>query len=169
MALVVEDGTGLSDAQTYATVDYIKTYTRTRGISFPTANNEIERLLILAMDALRGLDYKGERATREQALDWPRIDVEIDGYEYASTEIPRELIELQCIYAIELYKGVDLLPTVSGNTSGPIIGRTVEGISTQYAESGRANIRPIVERARPLLRKLLRGGGGENTIRLIRA
>lgn len=166
MALIVEDGTGKSDAQTYASVSQLQTYATGRRASLPNSTLDREALLLKAMDAMQGLDYVGSRATKSQALDWPRRGVRIDSFEYASTEIPKQLLDAQCALAIEA-QTTDLLPTIGANAAGAVISRTVGPITTTYADSGRASNRPTVEKAKAHLRPLLRSGG--NNIRLVRA
>lgn len=166
MALVIEDGTGKADAQTFASVDYLKAYAKARGITIPTVPADLESMLMLGMDAMRDLDYVGSKATKAQALPFPRTGVKIDDFEYASTELPSLLLDGQCALAIESKK-TDLLPTIAANSSGGVIEKTVGEITLRYADSGRASTRPIVEKAKVHLRKLLRSGG--NTLRVSRA
>lgn len=159
MALVIEDGSGLNNAQSYASVEALKEFAKRRGLTVPQGNSECEALLTLAWDAMLGLDYVGVRATKEQAGDFPRDGVEIDGFRYGRTELPTQLSDTQCALAIEAQK-TDLLPTLPANSSGAVVEKSVGPITIRYAESGRSTNRPIVEKARAYLRKLLRNGGG---------
>lgn len=164
MALEIEDGTGKSNAQSYASVQNLKDHAARRRLTIPTSNPDLEGLLIKAMDAMRGLDYVGSKATKAQALDWPRCGVKVNGFYFGSNEIPPALIEAQCALAVEAQK-TDLLPTTSANASGGMIERTVGPITKRW-EGGRRSTRPIVEKAKAYLSELLRGGG--SNIRLIR-
>lgn len=155
MALVVEDGTGLTDAQTFATAAQLKTFAAARGQSVPSSQSELEVLLMKAADAMRGLPYKGDRVSKTQALDWPRSGVCIDGFDYASTEIPAELVNAQCALAIES-QSTDLLPTRGANLSGAVLQETVGPVSVTYADTGEIRNTPLVQRARVFLAKVLR-------------
>lgn len=165
MALVVEDGTGLETAQTYATVTQLKSFAAARGLSVPSAQGDCEVLLVKAADAMRGLAYKGERVSKAQAMDFPRSGVCIDGFSYASTEIPIEVVHGQCALAIEA-QTTDLLPTAAASAYGPVIQETVGPVSTTYAESGVSRSTPLVQKARIFLAKVLSHGG--NTMAIIR-
>lgn len=165
MALIVETGAGLSNAQTYATVTQLKAFAAARGLSVPSAQSECEVLLVKAADAMRGLAYKGDRVSRSQAMDFPRSGVCIDGFSYASTEIPIEVVHGQCALAIEA-QTTDLLPTAAASAYGPVIQETVGPVSTTYAESGVSRSTPLVQKARIFLAKALSHGG--NTMAIIR-
>lgn len=166
MAIEVEDGSGNADAQSYASVEYFKAYAKRRGLTVPGSNPDCEALLAIAWDAMLGLDYVGTRATKAQAGDFPRDNVSIDGFSFERSEIPPQLLNAQCALAIEAQR-TDLMPTIAANSAGPLISSTVGPITRTYANSGRASTRPIVEKAKAHLGKLLRSGG--NNIRLVRA
>lgn len=165
MALIVETGDGLSNAQTYATVAQLKAFATARGLSVPSAQNDCEVLLVKAADAMRGLAYKGERVRKTQALDFPRSGVCIDGFDYDSTEIPVEVVHGQCALAIEA-QTTDLLPTAAASAYGPVIEETVGPVSVSYAESGISRSTPLVQKARVFLGKVLRYG--DNTLAIVR-
>lgn len=80
MSLIVEDGTGKADAESYISVIDADTYHSNRGnadwASLSTA--EKEQLLRAATDymvAVYRLRWDGYRYINTQALDWPRIYV----------------------------------------------------------------------------------------------
>lgn len=168
MALVVEDGIGRSDARSYASVAYLVAYAKARGITLPDGLPDKEIMLVTGWDAMLGLDYKGERATRDQAGDFPRFDICVDGFAYASTELPPLLLDGQCALAVAS-RTTDLQPTFAPNATGAVIEKTVGPITTRYADAGRGNTTPIVVKANAFLRKLLRSGGGTSSIRVERA
>lgn len=158
MALVIETGAGFPNAQSYVDVETLKAYAKARGETLPTGESALDALLLRAMDFLYGLDFIGTRCTKEQALDWPRYDVMIDGFGYLQTELPRELIFAQCALAIEASKA-DLMPTIVANAPGPKISQSVGPISIAYANPGRVNRLPAVSKAQALLGKIIRHGG----------
>lgn len=158
MALELEDGTGKSNAQSYASVAVLKAYARLRGATLPAGDTECERLLIKAMDRMNGLNYIGERCTKEQALDWPRYNVCIDGFGFESTDLPRQLEQAQCAFAIEALS-TDLMPTTQANAPGSVVEETVGPVTLRYSNDGRRNSVPAVAKAEALLRVLLRRNG----------
>lgn len=79
MALTVEDGTGLPDAEAYISVTDADAYFTARGNTAwaaltAEAKEQALRRACDYMGAVYGLRWKSERTTTAQALDWPRVD-----------------------------------------------------------------------------------------------
>jgi hypothetical protein len=98
MALVVEDGTGKADAESYLSVADCDTYHTKHGDSSDwsgasTADKEEAlRMGTQYLDAIYNALWIGTRANETQALDWPRSDAEdYDGFIIGSTSIPQAL------------------------------------------------------------------------------
>ena len=160
MALIVEDGSGKADAQTYASVADLRAYAQIRGITVPTEDADCEQLLVKAMDRMeaeRG-SYQGDRLKRTQALSLPRVGMYVDGWYVPSNEIPRNAIYAQCAFACEA-QTLDLLPTTEANAPGPVIQETVGPITTAYANPSSVRRTPAVAKAETLLRTLLKRSG----------
>jgi hypothetical protein len=104
-------------------------------------------------------NYVGERRTKGQALQWPRIWAEVECWPIRSDEIPRQLVQAQCALAIEAAAGTDLLPTVQANAPGAVLEQTVDVITTVYANPGSVQRVPAVAKADALLRTLLKRSG----------
>lgn len=92
---VVEDGTGLSDANSYLSEAGADQYFDNHGA--PTAwsslaqaaKEEALRLGTQYLDAVYGARWKGERVLATQALDWPRNNVaDRDGFAVEDDEVP---------------------------------------------------------------------------------
>lgn len=102
MALIVENGTEVAGANTYASDAEFIAYAAARGktIASTATNREIQ--LIKAMDYIEGhrAKFKGTKNNQLQALQWPRYNVVIDTYYLDSDEIPQELKEAQMEAAI---------------------------------------------------------------------
>lgn len=101
MALIVEDGHGLSNAQSYCSVDYANAYHNTHYHIAWDAVTDKEAALINATDYInkhcKDL-WTGLRRTKSQTLDWPRLWVpkkntphNVIVY-YANNKIPIELV-----------------------------------------------------------------------------
>ena len=91
MALIVEDGTGKADAESYISVANADTYHANRGnTTWATlTTDEKEQALRRATDYLLEvyrLKWKGSRVNDIQALDHPRSFMERDDGEYLSYE-----------------------------------------------------------------------------------
>lgn len=101
MALIVEDGSIVPGAETYATAAELVTYAAKRNLTIPSTTAEQEVLLIKAMDYLEGFDYKGVRSyPRDQSQPWPRYGAYVNDYMIYSDEIPQNLKNAQMEAAI---------------------------------------------------------------------
>jgi hypothetical protein len=96
MALIVEDGTGLANANSYVSEAECTAYLAARG---KTIAGTKEVAIIKAMDFMRQKyrgRWQGIKKTDAQALDWPRYDVLVDGYSVLSTIVPVEVKNACC-------------------------------------------------------------------------
>lgn len=164
MSLVIEDGTGKANAESYASVAQLRAAALAIGATVPSKESDCEILLRKAMRLmLRGDDYIGSRAYRVQALDWPRVGVVINRFGYAASELPPQLIDAQCIYAIES-QSTNLLPTIQANSQGSVVEQTVGPITTRYAPGAMQNATPIVSAATRVMAPLLRAGASATAV-----
>ena len=96
MPIVVEDGTGLPDANAYASEDDFDTYTEDRGYAVVVGDTEAALIRgTAALESMYGLRWPGERTHgRDQGLGWPRTGAtDIDDNVILDDEIPVEVIE----------------------------------------------------------------------------
>ncbi|AMG36252.1 DnaT-like ssDNA-binding protein [Achromobacter xylosoxidans] len=129
MPLIVEDGTGLPNADSYVSVADCQTYAAAHGLAFAGEQAALEAALRNATLYLDGeYTYRGERATDTQALEWPRTVV---------TGVPREVVSACCELAARALKG-PLWQDVSSTTAGAAIEKTVGPITTKYASAAGA-------------------------------
>ena len=157
MAIVVEDGTGVVDANSYISVDEVKAFAALRGIALPAADGDIEILLIKAMDFIESYrdEFKGVKTVSDQSLQWPRIGVQVDGYDISEAVIPKVLKDAQCQLATDA-NTQDLMPTGTGRE---VIGEKVDVIEVTYATTGNTTVSPDFVKAKALLSPLLSTGG----------
>jgi hypothetical protein len=147
MALIVEDGTAKTDAESYIGVTDANTYHANRGNTTWTAltDEQCEQALRKATDYMTQvyrLRWKGYRVTATQALDWPRSMVErpdfaytsvngyttIDGmYYFPSDEVPVE-VQRACAELALIASTTDLNPSISRRT----IREKVDVIEVEY-------------------------------------
>lgn len=164
MALVVEDGTGKSDAESYVSVDACGAYATLQGLEFSTLPaDDAEAALRRAtrwLDARYRTRFPGRRVNgRSQALEWPRTDAwtsECPPELIADDEIPAEIVKACCEAAIrELAEAGSLNPDFQ---PGSIIKRDKVGdVETEFKETASANpYRPIVGVIDDLLAGLLK-------------
>jgi hypothetical protein len=105
MALVVEDGTGLANANSYASVADADAYHELRGNSVWTeaADSDKEIALVRATDYIDLSSFKGEAEEPGQALQFPRHDLYNRNGEQVGGTVPVE-IERACYeYALSSF------------------------------------------------------------------
>lgn len=75
MAIVVETGTGLSNAQSYCDYAYFQAYMSERGLTFTQTQAQVEAALVIAAkDWIDGYHtFIGEKLVSTQALQFPRM------------------------------------------------------------------------------------------------
>ena len=74
MALVIENGQGLSNAESYVDVDYVDAYFLKRGLTQWASLTNREQLIIRAMDYIENnYTYQGTKLVSTQALQFPRL------------------------------------------------------------------------------------------------
>ena len=82
MTLIVEDGSIVENANSYVSVDDARTFASLRGVTLPASDAEVEVLLIKATDFIEAqrLRFQGSKVNQDQALQWPRTGVYVDGF-----------------------------------------------------------------------------------------
>lgn len=114
MALVVEDGTGKTDAESYISTADITTYltarrTTTQLATWTAASETVKehaaRLATQYLDSTYKDLWDSWRYSDDQALDFPRTGVEIDGVAYDSDELPQQLLDAAAKLALKVTDG----------------------------------------------------------------
>lgn len=144
MALVVEDGTGVLNADSWVTMAEAATYANRMGnTAFAEADAEVVepalRRAVLYLDAVYGSRYAGlpTQDPTEQSLSWPRKGVVLDtGYAWPDDEIPVNLKRAQVEAAmLEWATPGSLMPTTT-----PLGKKSVQvgPIAVTYADPPKA-------------------------------
>jgi len=103
MALIIEDGTIVANANSYVTDAEFTDYADSRLIDYPLTPEAREPLIIKAMDYLETQSYAGNRTDgAEQLFSFPRVGVWANDRSIASDEVPREIKNAQIEAAFEL-------------------------------------------------------------------
>lgn len=143
MSLIVEDGTGKAESESYISVADASTYHANRGNAAwaSLASDAVrEQLLRKATEYMlqtyRG-KWKGVRASTTQALDWPRSGVEVDdvplgriAYYYSNAAVPVE-VQRACAELALKALTADLLADLEQG----VVSETIGPITTQYDRS----------------------------------
>ena len=133
ITLVVEDGSGLANANTYVSLADADTYFADQGTggaawAAPDAlKNEYLVRAATALDATYGrryISYLRASDTTVQALLWPRENVwDRHNRRIPAGGIPQEVKDAQCEMALLLQQGTDLYP--EGRSDNQIISESV--------------------------------------------
>lgn len=183
MALIVEDGTGLPDAESYASVAAADAYLVARGnVAWGALSQGArEAALRKATDYLGdayGQRWLGWRLTTTQALDWPRGMPTTINYQFGYppvygppiqqvdlTGVPPQVVRACIELAARASLGVELMP----DATAAVRRERVDVIEVEYAESGAPSTgaagyyRSIDAMLAPLLT------GSVSTLRVVRA
>jgi hypothetical protein len=166
MAVIVEDGTGLTSSNSYVSDDDLLDYAEARGV---TLLNPTTQLLVQATDWLETKLFIGNKGSQTQSLQWPRIAyspvplgivtyapyytypvyLTVDGYIITSTMIPMRLKRAQMEAAIQIDAGFDVNAVIEQAVSFEQVGE----IKVQYQEGSYAQVYyPVAEKVlAPLL------------------
>ncbi len=114
MALIIEDGSQIPNANSYVTDAEYVAYAAAQNLSIggDTAAREIELLRAMTFIESHRSVFKGLRVSKDQPLQWPRSAVWIDSFPVNADEIPQDLKNAQiesgvAENAIELLKTED--------------------------------------------------------------
>ena len=94
---IVEDGTGLQNANAYVSVEEFKDYWNMRNIDLAQKTDaEIEACIIIATQYIdKTFKYIGSKSTNEQSLQWPRsYAYNLEGYVYSG--LPNDVVFATC-------------------------------------------------------------------------
>ena len=162
MALVVEDGTGLPNADSYLSIVDADAYHASHGapVAWTGDKETALRRATQYLDAVYGQRWKGTRLEDDQALDWARDDVEVDSVILDAAPLPRALKEACAELALRhLTEASGLLPDV--DTERDVASESVDvgpiSVSTSYAGAKPTYKRFSIVEA--LLRRLLLPAG----------
>lgn len=131
MTLIIEDGTGKPDAESYATADDLALYALKFGVVIPSDVPAQEALLRRAALAMDGMTWKGRKTNSEQALSWPRREVHLDGENKASNYLPARIQYGQMALAAEIHQ--DDIDPVEKRKGAVTLERVEGAVTREYA------------------------------------
>jgi hypothetical protein len=163
--LIIEDGTGLTNSESYATVAFADSYCSKMGIVAWDSVDDKEAALRQAtaymLQAYRS-SWRGCRVTSIQALDWPRAGVVVDGFvPVLSTVVPLD-VQNACVELAVRAAANTLYPDQSQSVKRKKVGE----IEVEYMDG--SNSTPRFNAINAILAPYLTGGIGASH-RLIRA
>jgi hypothetical protein len=186
MTLIIEDGSGVANANTYVSVADARAYAALRGLTLPASDPAVEVLLVLACDYMQQVEtrFKGERTLGDgQVLAWPRAGVFVFGQVadnvpqswsvefpqiYFGTRtsiddasIPALVKAAQCQLAYDTSL-TNLQPTGTGQQT---LRKEVGDIKVEYANTFSTTITPRPNKALAILAPLFRSTAALTTLR----
>jgi hypothetical protein len=168
MTIVVEDGTGKADAESYISVTDADTYHSNLGNTDWTGTTAVkEAALRKATNYLQqqfGTLWAGYRNTSTQALDWPRsyvplTDLLVEEY-FANDDVPTEIVNACASLALRA-----LTEDLFTDESRRVRMEKVDTLAVEY-EPGASPQKRYVEIERMLARYLLGADGAIPVIRV---
>lgn len=164
MEIIVENGSGVVNSNSYVTTTEFKEYASSRGETIPDEEESQKALLLQAMDYLQyQYQYKGNKTYPELELEFPRTGLTQFGF--AKDQIPRVIQVAQMRLAIISFTE-DLFP-VSGSGT---VREKVDVIEVQYSDTGSTGrfSSPLID---SMLGRMVTGSGlgAIQTLRVVRA
>lgn len=123
--LIIEDGTGKTNSNSYVDVEYADAYFLDRGITKWADLHDKDARLIRGTDFIDNVfKWKGKKKTKEQALHFPRINlIDDDGYKVEG--IPECLKQAVCEASLLSNEGTTLY--MKESSKGDIISEDIAG------------------------------------------
>ncbi|WP_122575245.1 DnaT-like ssDNA-binding protein [Pseudomonas viridiflava] len=129
--LIIEDGTGVAAAESYATAEELARYAVKFGATIPAEQVAQEALLRRAALAMDGMTWKGRKSSSEQALAWPRREIRLDGENKPERYLPARIQYGQMALAAEIHAD-DIDPI--DKRKGAVTKEKVDGaVEREYA------------------------------------
>lgn len=153
---IVEDGTGLTNSNSYCSVQDFLDYWNARGISHDSLDvSKIESALVQATQYIdRSFRYIGQRPSLEQALNWPRwYAYSPDGFMYSG--LPNEIVYATCEATSLVLNDVQLFVSAESGISEKT--ENVGPVQTTYKYKGEQTGRIAYQSVIVYLKDLIQG------------
>lgn len=161
-ALLVEVGTGVSGANSLATLTQARDFATLRGVTLPVTGTvgdaALTAFLVKGTDYLKTFSYLGTKTYPGQGyLPWPRTNLTIDDEALAVDAIPNDIVSALCQLCIEQQAGVVLNATSTGagiksEKTGPL--ETVYSTPNGAGNASKASMPIVAAYLKPYVRGL---------------
>ncbi len=146
IAIIVEDGSNVPEANSYASVDTVKEYLANRGVVLTGTDDDVAAKILNGMDflATKSCEWQGERTYTNppQSLDWPRKGVVLNGSAFPDNKIPPMLIAALANLVKAQENGIDLFPNIVPGDY--VVKEKVGPLETQYADPVSVGMNPVL-------------------------
>jgi hypothetical protein len=159
MALIVETGAIVPDADSYISLADARLMAEKFGWTLPADDAEAETALRNGASYidLQESSLCGTRVSAEQSLAYPRKGVTVNGFPVAEDSIPKQVIKSQVAAAVEYGKGTDVRASSDGRIT--TMERVEGAVTVQYADNGMTGATITITAAMDALKPLICGGG----------
>ncbi|AXQ70201.1 hypothetical protein PF627_gp16 [Salmonella virus VSiP] len=157
MALVVEDGSIVAEADSYLSLEDARALAAKYGYVLPADDTEAEAALRngAMYVGLQEPAMCGRRVSAEQSLSFPRNGISLYGFPVANNTIPEQVKLAQLIASVEYGSGVDVRASSDGRVT--TMERVEGAVTVQYANNGNTGATITITAAMDALRPLLCG------------
>ncbi|WP_085600426.1 MULTISPECIES: DnaT-like ssDNA-binding protein [unclassified Pseudomonas] len=131
MTLIIENGTGKPDAESYASAEDLVMYAVKFGVAIPGEMLAQEALLRRAALAMDGMKWKGRKTCGEQALAWPRREVLLDHELKSDNYLPARIQYGQMALAAEIHQ--DDIDPIEKRKGAVTLERVEGAVTREYA------------------------------------
>lgn len=165
MSVIVEDGSNVVGANSFITIEELRSFANIRGFILPEDDKDVIKLIILSCEYLNSLEdkLKGTQTYIDQELSWPRDFI----CGVSKESIPNAIKNCQCQLALDcLANGGTLMSNV---TQYAIKSQKIGPMSTTYAVGSGTNaksakpVQPEYTKAMSYIKKFMKPKMG-NTV-----
>ncbi len=155
MALIVEDGTIVTDANSFLSLADARAIADTYGVTLPTDDTEAEQALVNGTSYLSTYESRlsGCRVSSEQSLMYPREGVCLYGFELDNDVIPDNLKRALVFAAADISD--DGNPWGDNDDGKTITSEKLDVLQTDYAENGVTGSSYVIPRVDSEMKPLL--------------
>lgn len=164
MSLIVENGSGLADAESYLSVADADSYHTLYGSTgWNGTSDEKEVALRVAtqyLNASYGQRWVGSRINSTMSLDWPRKSViDRDGYAVSFTAVPTPVKHATAYMALRSIQGDTLIPDTAAASNVTSESVAVGPVSTSKTFAGVKSAAKVYSIVESLLGDLITSAG----------
>jgi hypothetical protein len=159
MALIVEDGSIVTGANSFVSRSDFIAYALSLGVVIPNTDPS-DVLLVKAGQFIASKEgrLKGELVERGQPMSYPRANLTLEGFEWEENEIPRQVKLCQMELALDLNAGIDLYNPPQSASVGIKRERVEGAVEVEYAVGEEMKLSRN-STAMALIRSLMKGNG----------
>lgn len=157
--IIVEDGTITPNANSYVQREDYILYAESMGVAIPDDEAaDVELIKAAQFINSKGPRLKGDLVDRDQPMAFPRTNLSLEGFAWADTEIPRQVILCQLALALDIHQGIDPFnPPVNPNRA--VKREKVDVLEVEYMGNDTAAVLSRDSQWQALLSLLMRRNG----------